>query len=247
MLELSPQRAIAALHALQTEVREADFHFSSAERTAWLRKCEGVFDGVFGFPNQYTEQIVKVNYSPSIWSDSTPEQVFVDVAKAGVARAAGIVEAALHYLELTLQPSEGEFAQDAKEAALQYDPGLWNHVETAVEKEEWSTVAMLVAQYVEHHIREWSGIDLDAKGQPIVGKTLAIQAFSADGPLRLGRVGAEVEGWRNIASGFMMALSNVDRHRIQKREDLKRYALGVLGAGSLILTQVRYQHPDVGL
>ena len=33
-----------------------------------------------------------------------------------------------------------------------------------------------------------------------------------------------------------------DTHRIQRRNDDKRYALGVLGAGSLLLTQLRYEH-----
>jgi hypothetical protein len=42
--------------------------------------------------------------------------------------------------------------------------------------------------------------------------------------------------------GFAMALRNVDTHRIQRRDDDKRYALGVLGTGSLLLTQLRYEH-----
>ncbi len=32
---------------------------------------------------------------------------------------------------------------------------------------------------------------------------------------------------------------------IQKRGDAKRYALGVLGLGSLSLTQLRYEHGDI--
>lgn len=246
MMELPPPRAVAALQALRVEAKEVEFHFTPSDRTAWLRKCEGVFEGVFGFPNKYTEQIVKIKYSPSLWSDSKPQRVFVDAARTGVLRAAGIVEAAIHYLELTLPSADGPGARRSNDEGLQYDPGLWKHVESSVEKEEWSAVAMLVAQYVEHHVREWSGIDLDSNGQPVVGKNLAVQAFSHEGALSLGRVRAEIEGWRNLASGFMMALSNVDRHRIQDREDLKRYALGVLGTGSLILTQIQYQHPDIG-
>lgn len=44
--------------------------------------------------------------------------------------------------------------------------------------------------------------------------------------------------------GFTQALGNVDRHNIQKRADAKRYAFGVLGVGSLILTQLRHQHGE---
>lgn len=45
--------------------------------------------------------------------------------------------------------------------------------------------------------------------------------------------------------GFAQALGNVDRHRIQKRDDARRYAIGVLGVGSLLLTQLRYEHSEV--
>ena len=43
--------------------------------------------------------------------------------------------------------------------------------------------------------------------------------------------------------GFAQAIGNVDRHRIQSRSDAKKYAIGVLGLGSLLLTQLRYEHP----
>lgn len=59
-----------------------------------------------------------------------------------------------------------------------------------------------------------------------------------------GKEPSEWEGWRALGMGFVQALGNVDRHNIQKRDDAKRYAFGVLGIGSLILTQLRYQHGD---
>jgi hypothetical protein len=40
----------------------------------------------------------------------------------------------------------------------------------------------------------------------------------------------------------MGAVRNVATHRIDLRDDAKRYAMGVLGAGSLLLTQLRYEH-----
>jgi hypothetical protein len=39
-------------------------------------------------------------------------------------------------------------------------------------------------------------------------------------------------------------VGNVDRHRIQRRPDQRPYVMGVLGLGSLLLTQVRREHPD---
>jgi hypothetical protein len=56
------------------------------------------------------------------------------------------------------------------------------------------------------------------------------------------RFKGEQQGWQQFATGFVQALSNVNRHRIQNRDDAKAYAIGVLGAGSLLLTQLRYQH-----
>ena len=51
-----------------------------------------------------------------------------------------------------------------------------------------------------------------------------------------------MDGWRFFAQGIAQALRNVDTHRIQERPDLKRYALGVVGACSLLLTQMRFEH-----
>ena len=68
--------------------------------------------------------------------------------------------------------------------------------------------------------------------------------FANDGQYRLGKEPGEWEGWRMLGMGFAQALSNVDRHNIQRRTDAKRYAFGVLGVGSLILTQLRHQHGD---
>ena len=47
-----------------------------------------------------------------------------------------------------------------------------------------------------------------------------------------------------LGMGFAQALSNVDRHHIQDRDDARRYAIGVLGLGSLLLTQLRHEHAD---
>ena len=62
------------------------------------------------------------------------------------------------------------------------------------------------------------------------------------GEFRLGKTDGEKQGWHRLGMGFAMALRNVDTHRIQQRDDAKRYAMGVLGAGSLLLIQLRYEH-----
>jgi len=45
--------------------------------------------------------------------------------------------------------------------------------------------------------------------------------------------------------GLAQAIGNVARHRIEKRPDARAYALGVLGTGSLLLTQIRWEHEDL--
>ena len=46
-----------------------------------------------------------------------------------------------------------------------------------------------------------------------------------------------------LGMGFAQALSNVDRHNIQRRIDAKRYAFGVLGVGSLRPPEVAERRP----
>jgi len=47
-----------------------------------------------------------------------------------------------------------------------------------------------------------------------------------------------------LGIGFVQAIRNVDPRRIQSRNDAHRYAIGVLGLGSLLLTQFRHVYPD---
>lgn len=123
-----------------------------------------------------------------------------------------------------------------------FDPELWEHVAHDIEGEHWDKVPAGVATFVESKVREWAGL-----GAADYGKGLMLKVFKPDGgfmPCGDPTVKGEQLGWQQFATGFMQALSNVDRHRIQNRHDAKAYAIGVLGAGSLILTQLRYQHRD---
>ncbi len=65
--------------------------------------------------------------------------------------------------------------------------------------------------------------------------------FGDSGDYRLGLTDGERQGWFRTAMGLAMAVRNVDAHRIQRRDDHKRYAMGVLGTCSLLLTQLRYE------
>lgn len=114
-----------------------------------------------------------------------------------------------------------------------------------MEDEDWGKVASQTAIFVEHTIRTWSGDPQSGKGEALVGKGLMAKVFADDSDWRLGARAGEREGWRSLAIGFAQALSNVDRHRIQQREDARRYALGTLGLGSLLLTQLRHEHGEL--
>lgn len=142
---------------------------------------------------------------------------------------------------------EQEGASDDWADDTAFDPDLWEHVQDDVQAGKWDRVARETAIFVEDRVRQWSGNPKDKKtGKTLFGKALFAVVLGDSSEFRLGKEAAEWEGWRMLGTGFIQALSNVDRHNIQRRTgtDAKRYAFGVLGLGSLILTQLRYQHGE---
>jgi hypothetical protein len=123
------------------------------------------------------------------------------------------------------------------------DPELWEHVQGLIAGDDWGKIPAAVAIFVEHKVRQWAGDPRGTNNNILVGKSLYAKALGNDGMLRMGRQESEYEGWRGLGMGLAQAIGNVDRHRIQQRSDVRRYAMGVLGLGSLILTQLRYEHP----
>ncbi|GAA4740633.1 hypothetical protein GCM10023328_22270 [Modestobacter marinus] len=150
-------------------------------------------------------------------------------------RGRGVLRAAIFALE-TL--SENSPLDDAS-----IDPELWAHVQGLVADDDWAKIPAAVAIFLEDKVRTWGGDPRTAKYEVIVGTWLYANVMRSDGPLRLGGQANEHDGWRFLGQGLAQALGNVDRHRIQKRPDVKRYAMGVLGLGSLVLTQIRFEHP----
>jgi hypothetical protein len=55
---------------------------------------------------------------------------------------------------------------------------------------------------------------------------------------------SEQQGWQQLAAAFALALHNPSGHQISNRSDAKRYALGVLGMASLLLTELRHEYGD---
>ena len=69
-------------------------------------------------------------------------------------------------------------------------------------------------------------------------------ALANDGMLRLGRQAGKWEGWWSVGTGLAQAVGNVDRLRIKQRDDQRQYAMGVLGLGSMLLTQMKREHSE---
>lgn len=122
------------------------------------------------------------------------------------------------------------------------DPELWAHVQGLIFDDDWGKVPAAVAIFLEDKVRTWAGEPTNGDGSAMVGQVLYAAVFRDDGQLRLGRQSNEWAGWRFLGQGLAQAIGNVDRHRIQQRGDVRRYAIGVLGLGSLLLTQMRYEH-----
>jgi hypothetical protein len=120
------------------------------------------------------------------------------------------------------------------------DPDLMARVDHVFRVEDWTAVASLAATFVEDRFRVWAGLDHSSFGVHLMTKVLHPET----GVFPLGIAAGEREGWHQLGRGFVSACSNVDRHRIQSRDDLRRYAVGVLGTANLLLTQMRHQHGD---
>jgi hypothetical protein len=234
---MRPAAAITQLEQLKSEADNPRQLRPTQHIRSWKARVRAVLARSLGEDSDIVKRFDAVRYHPSMWSDASPDSYFEASFVRGVHAAVGLIEGAIY--ELGLAGGDEPVDEHA------YDPDLWAHVKTQVEDEEWAKVAALSAIFVENQVRTWAAHPKDKIGNELVGKALYLEVFGDASDYRLGRQAGEREGWRFLGMGFAQALSNVDRHRIQQRDDAKRYALGVLGLGSLILTQMRYEHDDI--
>ncbi|MFJ9663633.1 TIGR02391 family protein [Streptomyces sp. NPDC101219] len=235
---MQTRQAIQSLKQLKDEAQEEGLHLQADDKfSSWKGRVQSVLTRALGVDHHLTRSFTENEYGLSIFTSSTPDSAWNEAFLNGVKRATGIIDAALFELELA-----GTSDDAVDETA--FDPDLWAHVQTHVQNEDWQAVASQTAIFVEDRVRQWCGDPKDRDGKTLVGKGLFAKVLANDGKFRLGKEAGEWEGWRGIGMGFTQALGNVDRHNIQKRADAKRYAFGVLGVGSLILTQLRHQHGE---
>lgn len=226
-------RAIAILRELKAQALLPAVRRSGAEHETWRSSVLAVMSHSLPMTSGTTTQFSAVRYHVGVYFGG-PGEAERDrrYFASQVDHAVGFIDAAIFELELlTDEVESGAF-----------DSELWDHVKHSVEEERWEQVASATATFVEDKVRRWADNPTDDRGGRLYGQTLFAHAFADGGPLVLGSQANERTGWRNLAIGFTAALGNVDRHNIQDRDDLRLYALGVLGLGSLLLTQIRHEH-----
>jgi hypothetical protein len=230
---MRPALAIEELTKLKTEAESTDgFTGHTGDLDSWKARVRLVIVRSLGADNNLVKKLDDVRYGPMVAWSGMPEDSWKNAQRSGVRTALGYVDAAIYEL--------GFIGGDEPVDEHAYDPELWAHVKTQVEDGDWAKVASQTAIFIENQIRTWAGDPKEPSGNNMVGKQLFNEVFGKTFPL--GAQPGEAEGWRFLGMGFAQALSNVDRHRIQTRDDAKRYALGVLGVASLLLTQLRYEH-----
>jgi hypothetical protein len=230
---MNPAAAIAAFSDLKAELESGSAIVSDKSVESWRARVRAVLTRSLGDSNDLVAKFDNIWWSPGVYYDGQPESDFIDARRSGAGSAAAYIEAAV--FELGLIAPQGSVTNPSS-----YQSGLWENVGALVESEDWIHLPAAVTIYCEDRIRAWAGL-----GHELVGKGLYATALANDGVLRLGAVAGEWEGWRMLGMGLAQAVGNVDRHRLERRQDARAYAVGVLGIGSLLLTQMHAEHADL--
>jgi len=233
---MQPVRSEEATAALNELLEESGLS-PEARFIEWTSRAKVVLRAAFGANSEHVREFIaaatprREGYTLARGLRHDLEAWRGDAAERGKA----VLRSAFYALETLRRNSPLDDAS--------IDPELWEHVAGLVADEDWTKIPAAVAIFVEDKIRTWAGDPRQPNDAAMVGKTLYAKALNDTGTLRLGRQESERDGWRSLGMGLAQAVGNVDRHRIQQRADVRRYAMGVLGLGSLLLTQLRYEHP----
>lgn len=201
----------------------------SGEFVAWELRVKSALARSLGELHHITEEFGKIYWTgPSLGDPAGDARWF----QRGLVTAGGIIDAAIY--EVGMRDDEVPVADESG-----IDGELWEHVAPEIRSEAWGKAARGAVVFTEDRIRRWAG-----RPTHEVSDKLALAVFGTNGSYRLGLTDSEKQGWQFIAQGIAQALRNVETHRIQNRPDHKRYALGVVGACSLLLTQLRFQHSN---
>lgn len=230
---MRPDVAAEHLRALRERASEPMIQRDTSESATWKQNVRSIFVKALGSDHHLVNKLDHIRYGLSIVTPSTPASAWENAYRGGIAEVASYIDAAIFELALSDE-------SDVQLDDLAYDPELLLHVKKTLESGDWEKLAAQVIIFVEDKVRRWS-----EAAESLVGKGLYAAALADDAELRLGKTKGEWEGWRLLGMGLAQAVGNVDRHRLQNRADAKRYAIGVLGAGSLLLTQLRFEHDQI--
>lgn len=223
-------RAERAVELLKSCIDDAQAVLSGeGDFKRWRTTTRVTLERIYGSDHTLVDEFDELRYTLSMATSSTPDSAYRKARDSGIRGGISILETAIYEREsLAAAPTQ----DDA------FDAELWDQVGHLIEAEQWAQVASVTSTFLESKIREWAGL-----GPDDYGKHLMVRVFKPDsGKFPCGSTDGEEQGWQQLATGFVQAVSNVDRHRIQQRDDAKAYAMGVVGAASLLITQLRYQH-----
>jgi hypothetical protein len=234
---MNPDRARQSLTELRPRAEDELVKSPTPDSETWLHSVRSVLSRALGSDHHLVATFDAIHFYPGATLGYMDEAEYrrkrARVYRSGIAHAKSVIDAALFEFETGGGDS-------TRPSAANIDRELWAHVQKIVESADWQNLPAAVAIFVESKVRAWSDL-----GRDTYGKVLYQKAFADDGELRLGGTRGEWGGWRALATGLATAVGNSDRHHIQQRDDMERYAMGVLGLGSLILTQVRHQHAEI--
>jgi hypothetical protein len=220
--------AAVILGELRVEASALGPNTLSSSFVSWRHRVETVLARALGDDHRLTVSFLGLWWTPSSYTtageDGARAKYFSDAMMKGL----GILDAAQYELRLM-----GRTITQAVDHG--FDPELWNFVQSDVAAEAWGKVVSQAGIFTEHRIRTWTGRPAEE-----VGQALMTSVLGDTGQYRLGITEGESRAWHLLAMGISGALRNPGGHRIIERPDHKTHAIGVLGACSVLLTELRF-------
>lgn len=223
----------ARLAALRSEIQTMAVQSPSIRSpnfTSWHSRTQSALTRLLGAEHHITKKFVGVHWTPMVLGDGDSSGALVTYFRQASEEVDGYLDAAMDELQASANDA-GALDADG------VDRELWEFVASDVAGEHWGKAATQATLFLEDRIRKWAGQPAE-----LVGEKLMSAVFGPHGNLRLGRTDGEKDGWNLFAMGISKALRNAAAHRIETRPDHRGYVLGVIGACSLLLTQLRFEH-----
>jgi len=207
---------------------------SSQAFKTWRRKARIDLCHAFGDQDYHVSEFDRIHFTSRVgfsMSDAERRQGDFNAFEAGRKDAVGLLEGALYRVVTTTVSVD-------MSTAGSIDPELAEHVANLLRDEDWVKLPTQTVVFVEDTVRRWAELPADVTGKDLWVKVL----HHKSGRYPLGETPGEREGWFQLGMGFSLAVRNASSHRIAERQDAKRYALGIVGTASLLLTQLKHDH-----